>query len=647
MSILMRPYVAALFVFIAIAPSPSRAELPPIIPREILFGNPDKINPMISPDGKHLAYIAPDKKNILQVWVRSVGQQDDRVITADKKRGIRQAFWAFDGEHLCYLQDTDGDENFQLYAVSLKSNLVRNLTAYQGVRCTPMGANPDRPDELLVSLNAKNRAKFDVYRLSLKTGALELDTENSGMVLGYVADAESRVRAGVQARLDGGFDLLYRDDPKQPWKTIRTWPAEEQGQPVGFSKDGKTLYVVANHDANTSRLTQIDLSTMKESVVAEDPEYDVGGAMVHPVSRVIQAVSVARAKEDWIILDATIKDDFAKLATIRKGEIDVISRDLADKTWLVSYTNDDGPIWYYTYDRASKKADVLFSHNSKLEGLKLAEMKPIEYKAKDGLPIHGYLSLPVGVEHKNLSTVLLVHGGPWARDSWGYNSYVQWLTNRGYAVLQVNFRGSTGYGKQFLNAGNREWAGKMHQDLIDGVDWLVKQGIADPKKIGIMGGSYGGYATLVGLTFTPDTFACGVDIVGPSNIISLLQTIPPYWAPMKAMFAKRVGDIEKEESFLKSRSPLFYVDRIRVPLMIAQGANDPRVKQSESDQIVEALRKAGKPVEYLVYTDEGHGFARPENRLHFHAKAEEFLAKYLYGRFEPAREMKGHAGEVR
>jgi dipeptidyl aminopeptidase/acylaminoacyl peptidase len=626
---------------------PAHAELPPLIPREVLFGNPERVSPQISPDGKHLAYLAPDKKNVLQVWVRTIGQQDDKMVTADKKRGIRQHFWAFDGEHLCYLQDTDGDENFQLYSVNLKNGIVRNLTPFQGVRCQPMGTNPDKPDQLLVMLNLKNKAKFDAHRVNLKTGAVELDMENPGMILGFVADADDNVRAAVAATPDGGFDLLYRDTPGQEWKTIRHWGPDDQGQPVGFSKDGKALYVIGNHDANTQRLVSVDVGTLKETVLAHDPEYDLGGAMVHPTNRRVEAVSVNRDKVEWKFLDDAIAADFKTLSRVRKGEINVASRDLADKTWIVSYTNDDGPVYYYTYDRGTKKAELLFSHQPKLEGVKLSRMQPVSYESRDGLVIHGYLSLPVGVDAKNLPTVLFVHGGPWGRDSWGYNPYVQWLTNRGYAVLQVNFRGSTGYGKQFLNAGNREWAGKMHDDLIDGVNWIVKQGVADPKKIAIMGGSYGGYATLVGLTFTPEVFACGVDIVGPSNIVSLLRTIPPYWAPMKAMFAKRVGDPDKDGSFLESRSPLFYVDKIVKPLLIAQGANDPRVKQAESDQIVEALRKAKRAVEYIVYTDEGHGFARPENRLHFHAKAEEFLAKYLGGRNEPVGDIKGHSGEIR
>ncbi|MDY6940608.1 MAG: S9 family peptidase, partial [Cyanobacteriota bacterium] len=347
------------------------------------------------------------------------------------------------------------------------------------------------------------------------------------------------------------------------------------------------------------------------------------------------------------ILDESLTADFAVLAKVRRGEMRLVSRDLEETTWLVSYLTDDGPTYYYTYDRSSKTATLLFSDRPELEDLPLVPMQPISYPARDGLTLHGYLTLPMGGEVP-LASVLLVHGGPWARDTWGYRPIVQWLANRGYAVLQVNFRGSTGYGKAFLNAGNREWAGKMHDDLLDGVDWLVDKGIADRTKIAIMGGSYGGYATLVGLTFTPDVFVCGVDIVGPSNLITLMESIPPYWEPLRALFARRMGDFTTEEEFLKSRSPLFFADKITKPLLIGQGANDPRVKQAESEQIVEAMRQADKPVEYVLYADEGHGFARPANRLHFYAIAEEFLAKYLEGQFQPIEsdEIEGHSGVV-
>jgi dipeptidyl aminopeptidase/acylaminoacyl peptidase len=631
-----------------VSPAVVRADLPPLIPRTVLFGNPEKIGPKISPDAKYLAYIAPDKKNVLQVWVRTIGKQDDRVLTADKKRGIRSFSWAYDGKHLLYSQDTAGDENFHVHAVNLETKEDRDLTPYKGVRAGVLAVNPDFPNEILVTMNKRSKREFDVYRLDLGKGEPELVTENPGNVIDWTADSKFRVRAALKSTPDGGTDLLLRAEPDAPWKTVRHWGPEESGAPLMFSKDGKSLYLEGNHDANAERLLKLDVASGKEEVIAEDPEYDVGGVFVQPVKRKIQAVSFNRDKVTWKVLDPSIAEDFKILAGLRKGaEFGVVSRDLADKTWLVSCVTDDGPVYYYVYHRDDKKADFLFTHQPKLEGLKLAHMQPVSIPSRDGLKLHGYLTTPVGVPAKGLPAVLLVHGGPWARDTWGFNPMVQWLANRGYAVLQVNYRGSTGYGKKFLNAGNREWARKMHDDLVDSTEWLVKKGVADPKKVAIMGGSYGGYATLVGLAFTPDLFACGVDIVGPSNLVSLLKTIPPYWGPMKAMFTKRVGDVEKEEDFLKERSPLFYVEKIKAPLLIGQGANDPRVKQAESDQIYEAMRKAGREVEYVIYKDEGHGFARPENRLHFYAIAEAFLAKHLGGRGEPVGEVKGHSAEIR
>ncbi len=620
--------------------------LPPLIPRELLFGNPKRARPQLSPDGKYLAYIAPDDKNILQVWLRTVGQEDDRKLTDDKKRGIRLYFWTYNPEQLIYLQDSDGDENFHLYSVNIQSNLVRDLTPFQGVKAQPIDLDPEFPDEVIVGLNLNDRQKFDVYRINLNNGAVEFDTDNPGNIVSWVADANFQIRAAIAATPDGGYDLLFRETVNTEWETLRHWEPDDEGSAVSFSQDGKTLYIIGSHEANAQRLIALELATRQETVMAEDEQYDVGGIIIHPTDRVIQAVSFYKDKVQWQVLDDRIAADFEVLPQVRNGEFSLGSRTLADDLWLVSYYTDDGPVYYYTYNRETKSSTLLFSNQPELEDLQLASMQPISYQARDGLTIHGYLSTPVGVESKHLPTVLLVHGGPWARDTWGYDAEVQWLTNRGYAVLQVNFRGSTGYGKAFLNAANREWAAKMHDDLIDAVNWLVENGIADPEKVAIMGGSYGGYATLVGLTFTPEVFAAGVDIVGPSNLVTLMQSIPPYWAPMKAMFAHRLGDLETEEEFLKERSPLFYVDRIQKPLLIGQGANDPRVKEAESEQIVEAMRKANKPVEYALYTDEGHGFARPENRLHFFAIAEEFLAKYLGGRFEPVGEIKGHSGVV-
>ena len=619
-------------------------QLPPLIPREILFGNPERTSPRLSPDGKYLAYIAPDTQNVLQVWLRTIGEEGDRQLTADKKRGIRIFFWTYNADQLIYMQDSDGDENFHLYLVNIHSNIVRDLTPFQGVKAQPVDFDHNFPDQILVGMNLKDPQKFDVYRVNLNNGAVELDSENPGNIVSWTADAEFQIRAATAATPDGGSDLLFRETPQGSWDTLRHWGPDDEGGAVSFSADNKTLYIEGSHDANAARLLALDLGTREEKVIAEDSEYDVGGIVIHPTTRVIQAVSFYKDKQEWRVLDESIAADFKAIAQVRPGEFSISSRDLADKNWLVAYLTDDGPVYYYVYNRETKTSTFLFSNKPKLEGLQLASMQPVSFEARDGLTIHSYLTTPVGISAQNLPTVLLVHGGPWARDTWGYDPQAQWLANRGYAVLQVNFRGSTGYGKAFVNAGNREWAGKMHDDLIDAVNWLVQQGISDPQKIAIMGGSYGGYATLVGLTFTPDVFACGVDIVGPSNLITLMQSIPPYWEPLKANFYHRVGNLETEEEFLKTRSPLFFVDRIEKPLLIGQGANDPRVKEAESEQIVKAMQQAGKPVEYALYPDEGHGFARPENRLHFYAIAEEFLAKYLGGRCEPLGDIPGHSG---
>ncbi|TVQ45189.1 MAG: S9 family peptidase [Gloeocapsa sp. DLM2.Bin57] len=616
---------------------------PVLIKREILFGNPQRTSPRLSRDGKYLTYIAPDSDNVLQVWLQILGQETAEQLTQDKKRGIRFYFWTYQPEQLIYLQDADGDENFHLYAVNVISKQVRDLTPFQGVKAQIIDLDPEFPDEILVGLNLEQPETFDAYRVNLKNGAVELDSKNPGNIVSWTSDGEFKIRAAIAATSDGGSDLLYRETRETEWEILRHWGPEDQGGIVSFSQDNQSLYLEASHDANTQRLIALDLKTKAETIIASDEQYDVSSVMMPPRERRIQAVSFYKDKEEWQIFDESIAADFAILGKVGQGEFDIISRDLVDENWLVAYVADDGPVYYYLYNRPSRQTTLLFSNQPQLEGLPLVSMQPISMTARDGLTIHGYLSLPKG-QQAPYPTVLYVHGGPWARDTWGYNPAVQWLANRGYAVLQVNFRGSTGYGKAFLNAANREWGAAMHNDLIDSVDWAIKQGISQPDKIAIMGGSYGGYATLVGLTFTPDVFACGVDIVGPSNLITLMQSIPPYWAPLMAMFQHRVGNLETEKEFLESRSPLFFVDRITKPLLIGQGANDPRVKQAESEQIVAAMRQANKPVEYVLYTDEGHGFARPENRLHFYAVAESFLAKYLGGRYEPMEEVTGHSG---
>jgi dipeptidyl aminopeptidase/acylaminoacyl peptidase len=617
------------------AAAPAAAEPPPLIPRDVLFGNPERTSPHISPDGKRLAWLAPDKKNVLQVWVKTVGKSDDKIVTADKKRGIRSFFWAEDDRTLLYTQDADGDENWHVYGVDLPTGNVRDYTPFQGVQGQIEDSNYKHPDSILVGMNLRNRQLHDVYRCDLKTGALTLDTENPGDVAGWAVDGDMVVRGAQIALPDGGTEIRVRDDAHSPWRTLIKASMEENVALFGFTPDGKSAYLMTSLGGDTTRLVEHELAGGKERVLAERKDVDVGGIAIHPTKFHVQAVSFDPGRLEWQVIDPDVKGDFAALKKILDADFNVISRDRADKTWLVGYTQDRGPVRFYTWDRASKKATFMFSHQPKLEGLKLSEMKSYTITARDGLKIPVYVTLPAGYAAKNLPTVLNVHGGPWARDHWGYRSDVQWFANRGYAVIQVNFRGSTGYGKKYLHAGDKQWGKTMHNDLIDAVDWMVKKGWSDPKRVAIYGGSYGGYSALAGAAFTPDVFKCAVDIVGPSNIFTLLKTIPPYWKPMLSMFTTRVGDPEKDKELLRAASPLFSADKIHIPMLIGQGANDPRVNQAESEQIVAALEKNGQRAVYVVYSDEGHGFARPENRIDFNARAEKFLSEHLGGRFEP------------
>jgi dipeptidyl aminopeptidase/acylaminoacyl peptidase len=627
----------ALFT-LGLAPVPAlRADAPPLIPREVLFGNPEKVSPQISPDGKRLAWIAPDPKNVLQVWVKTIGGADDKVVTADKKRGIRRFFWAEDNKTIIYLQDTDGDENWHAYGVDLSSGNVRDYTPFQGVRADIVATDPAFPNEILISLNLRDRKAFDVHRLDIVTGAVVLDTENPGDVVGWGADPRLAVRAAQVATAEGGTEIRIREADRSPWKSwIKVGPEEILGF-EGFTADGRSAILTSSIGNDTARVVERNIATGAEKVLASSPEVDAGKVLIHPRRHVVEAVAFAPGRSSWTVVDPSVKADFEAIARLSDGDFSLVNRDSADAHWLVSFTTDRGPIRYYSWDRAARKGTFLFSHQPKLEGLQLAEMKPVVITTRDGLKLNSYLTLPTGLAPGALPLVLFVHGGPWARDAWGYSATPQWFANRGYAVLQVNYRGSTGYGKQFLNAGNREWGLKMHDDLIDAVDWAVKQGIADPAKVAIFGGSYGGYAALAGVTFTPEKFACAVDIVGPSNLTTLVHAIPPYWKPLRATFDVRMGNVDdpKDADLIKNASPLFKADRIKVPLLIGQGANDPRVNKAESEQIVSAIEKNGGKVTYVVYSDEGHGFARPENRLDFNARAEAFLGSCLGGRVEP------------
>ncbi|MGA2236616.1 MAG: S9 family peptidase [Terriglobales bacterium] len=605
----------------------------PLIPREVLFGNPERADPQISPDGTQIGYLAP-VDGVLNVWIRTLGKTDDRAVTADKHRGIRNFLWQYDNKHILYVQDVGGDENWRLYQTDLATKQTKDMTPFEKVRVDIVAYEWSLPDTILVQMNKRDPKLFDVHRIDLKTGEVELDTENPGDVQSWQADNALRIRAAQVQTDEGGTIIRIRDNSKSPWRELIRWgPDETFGGVNGFSPDNQALWITTSLDVNAARLLEIDLGSGKRKVITEDPQFDVSSTINNPKTNALEAVSYTKQRTEYVFIDARAKADFEVLHKVRKGDIAGISQSLDDNRWIVGFVSDDAPEYWYLYDRSKQQATLLFSNRPQLEKYTLSAMKPIEFTARDGMKLYGYLTTPAGMEARNLPMVEFVHGGPWGRDEWGYNRYAQWLANRGYAVLQVNFRGSTGYGKQYVNAGDRQWAGTMHTDLLDGKDRVAKQGIANPAKVCIMGGSYGGYATLAGVTFSPDAFACGVDIVGPSNLNTLLKTIPPYWSTLLTTFHKRMGD---SEAVLKEESPLFKADQIKAPLLIGQGANDPRVNKAESDQIVAAMRKNDKPVQYYVFPDEGHGFARPANNMAFNAASEEFLAKYLGGRFEPA-----------
>jgi dipeptidyl aminopeptidase/acylaminoacyl peptidase len=624
-------------------PSAAPAEEVELIPRDDLFGNPERANVQISPDGKYLSWIAP-VDGVLNVWIAPA---DDiakaRAVTDDKARGIRQYFWSYQPDTLLYLRDSGGDEDFHLYSVDLATGNKRDLTPFPKTTAQVVNVSHLKPDAILVGMNDRDPKWHDLYRVDLATGTRTLVDRNDAEIAGYITDANFDIRYAQRSRPDGGTDFLQPDGER--WKVIESVPFEDALSTAlgGITTDGKTLYLYESRNRNTTALYAIDTSNNRKRMILEDARADVGGTLNDPKTGEVQAVSVDYLREEWKPLGEGIKADLAKLEAIGPGDVTVNSRTLDDKTWIVAYSAAEAPAVYYKYERGGTPAK-LFSARPALDGKPLVPMWPLELKSRDGLTLVSYLTLPKtadpngdGKADKPSPMVLLVHGGPWGRDDYGYSSFDQWLANRGYAVLSVNFRGSTGFGKAFTNAGDGEWGAKMHDDLLDGVQWAVQQGITTTDKVAIMGGSYGGYATLAGLAFTPDAFACGVDIVGPSNLNTLLATVPPYWASFFEQLARRMGDprTEKGKQWLTERSPLSRADQISKPLLIGQGANDPRVKQAESDQIVQAMKAKNIPVTYVLFPDEGHGFARPENNTAFNAIAEGFLSRCLGGRAQP------------
>ena len=604
-----------------------------LIPRKLLFGNPEKIAPQISPDGKMLSYLAP-VNNVLNLWLGEIGNDNFQPITNYTHKGIGSYFWARNNQYILYLQDINGDENWHLNSINITTLETRDYTPYANVQTKIAEHNKHYPDEVILSLNLRDPQLHDLYHLDLKTGFLKKIADNPGNFISWEIDTDLNLRAVMANNDHGSFDLLVKKDGQ--WEKLIEWDIEDSSNLnlENFSHDNKYLYLRDSRNHNASSLIKLDLETGESIVVFSDEEYDVNYIMANPDTQEIEIVSITKERNQVFTLSEDVKDDLENIANLNSGDYVIYDRDNADEKWLVAFTQDNKPSSYYLYNRVNKKGQFLFYNKPLLNNYLLSTMEPFSFTARDGLTIHGYISFPPDQDRKNLPMVLNVHGGPWMRDTWGFNADTQWITNRGYICLQINYRGSAGYGKNFINAADKEWSRKMHDDLIDGVNYIIEQGYADSQKVAIYGVSYGGYAALVGATFTPDFFCCAIDVVGPSNLITMINNIPPYWKMFLENLKKRVGDPQTEKEFLESCSPLFKVDKIKIPVMIAHGLHDPRVKVEESEQIVNVMKSKNIYCEYLLFHDEGHGISKPYNRERFYKQAEKFLSRYLGGLIE-------------
>lgn len=608
-----------------------------LIPRSVLFGNPERVRPQLSPDGEQIAYIAP-VDSVLNLWVMNADGTEARQLTYDTNRGVTNYFWAENGIDILYMQDLAGEENTHVYRLNVETEEVTDLTPFEEVKAYVSATDRDQPNTVIIEMNKNNPMFFDVYSCDLETGELTLLQENPGttedgcMVLGYMTDEDLNIRGMATINPESGTIVFYfKDVGAEEWKEFVSFSALDSVSPQRFSEDGRGIYYESNLESNTTVLFYQNLDTGEITEIASDSLADVGGVSFDPFTGEPRAVSFHYLRRDVEILDPSIQDDYDFLGEFHPGDFGITSRDNADSTWIVVYFTPQSPAIYYLYDRTLREMTFLFNVIPVLDDYQLAEIEPVLIPARDGFILPSYLTLPLDAGDEPLPMVLYVHGGPWARDYYGYEPFVQMLANRGCAVLQVNFRASSGFGKEHLNAGNKEWGALMQDDLTDAVNWAIEQGIADPERVVIMGGSYGGYATLAGVTFTPELYCAGVDFFGPSDLITFRETVPPYWKPMNVLMDIRVGDMDEDSLMLEERSPLNYVENITVPMLIIQGVNDPRVVQAESDQMVEALRNNGNEVYYVVYDNEGHGFAIEANRLEFAGRVEEFLYNNVPG----------------
>ncbi len=622
--------ISGLIMIFTVSLLPQQTDVP-LIPMKDFFRNPEKRSYQISPDGVYLSFMQPINTR-MNVFVQKIGEEKTTQVTFATERDIAGYFWK-GNNRIIYIQDSKGDENFRLYAVDRDGKNQKDLTPFDKVRAGIVDDLEDNPDEMLIQLNKNNPQVFDVYRINVNNGEMTEVGQNPGNITGWLTDHDGKLR--IATTTDGvNSSVLYRDTEDQDFKPLITTTFKETLAPLFFTFDNKNLYMASNIGRDKSAIVEYNIANNKEvKVLYENPDYDVESLSYSRKRKEITFASYVGWKQEYHFFDKATKEIYDDLNSKLPGlQIAVVGKNKDEDKLLVRTYSDKSLGAYYFYNVKAKDLTKLSDVSPWLDEKYLSDQKPITYKSRDGLTINGYLTLPKGVEPKNLPVVVNPHGGPWARDSWGFNPEVQFLANRGYAVLQMNFRGSTGYGKEFWEISFKQWGKTMQDDISDGVKWLIDQGIADPKRVGIYGGSYGGYATLAGLTFSPELYACGVDYVGVSNLFTFQNSIPPYWAPMREMLYEMVGNPEKDSLLLYDASPVFHVDKIVAPLFIAQGAHDPRVNKNESDQMVEALKKRGIDVPYMVKDNEGHGFRNEENRFDFYDAMEQFFAKYLGGR---------------
>ncbi len=622
-----------LMVSILILGCAPKEKMSRLIPMEDFFRNPEKTGFSLSSDGEHLAFMKP-WENRLNIHVQKIGEEEVTRITSATERDIAGYFWA-NNNRIAYVQDRGGDENFRLYAVNINGSDEKELTPFEKVRVQLIDELKEDDEHILIGMNKRDARVFDAYRINVNTGEMEMIAQNPGNIVGWQTDHDGNLRAAQTT--DGvNTSVLYRDSEKDDFQILITTNFKETLQPLFFTFDNKNFYVASNIGRDKTAIYEYDIKNKETTqLIFEHPEVDVSGLLKSDKRKKITGVAYIIDKRHYHFFDEN-REQLQKDLEERLPGYEVVVTDMSkDETKVMVRTYSDRSLGaYYYLNRKTNEFTKLADVSPWLNEEELAEMKPITYKSRDGLTIHGYLTLPVGLKAKNLPVVVNPHGGPWARNTWGFSPEVQFLANRGYAVLQMNFRTSTGYGRKFWEAGFKQWGLAIQDDITDGVKWLINEGIADPKRVGIYGGSFGGYATLAGVTFTPDLYSCGVDYVGVSNLFTLMNSIPPYWEPLREMFYEMMGHPEKDKELYEKVSPVFHADNIKVPLLVAQGANDPRVNKQESDQIVEALKKRGIEITYIVKDNEGHGFRNEENRFDFYRAMEEFLGKHLGGRVE-------------